>query len=169
MNTSIICREATREDLPQVLRLHAQPALDNGQILPLEEAEHLFARMQSYPDYKVYVAVHDGVIVGTFSLLVMDNLAHMGAPSAIIEDVAVAPEWQRRGIGRQMVDYALARAAEKSCYKAMLSSSLKREQAHAFYEALGFERHGYSFLIQLPADRAPPDGLSSSANPPSSE
>lgn len=151
MNTPITCRLAEREDLPDVLRLHAQPALDDGHVLRLEDAERLFARMQRYPDYGVYVAVYGGVIVGTFALLVMDNLAHMGAPSAIIEDVAVAPEWQRQGVGRQMVEYALALAAKKGCYKAVLSSSLKRDQAHAFYEALGFERHGYSYLAPLRA------------------
>ena len=28
-----------------------------------------------------------------------------------------------------------------------LSSNLKREAAHAFYESLGFEKHGYSFRV----------------------
>ncbi|WP_366914974.1 hypothetical protein [Polaromonas sp.] len=45
-------------------------------------------------------------------------------------------------------------AAESGCYKLALSSNLKREKAHAFYDALDFERHGYSFRMALPA--APP-------------
>ncbi len=35
----------------------------------------------------------------------------------------------------------------------MLSSTAKRERAHAFYEQLGFTRHGYSFRMDLPVDR----------------
>jgi GNAT superfamily N-acetyltransferase len=46
-----------------------------------------------------------------------------------------------------MMDEAAAIARGKGCYKLILSSNLKREAAHAFYESLGFERHGYSFRI----------------------
>lgn len=71
----------------------------------------------------------------------------MGMPSAVIEDIAVDPEWQRRGVGKMMMRHALKECSKKGCYKAVLSSNLKREQAHAFYESLGFERHGYSFRV----------------------
>ena len=35
----------------------------------------------------------------------------------------------------------------RGCYKTSLSANLKREHAHAFYESLDFERHGYSFRV----------------------
>jgi GNAT superfamily N-acetyltransferase len=145
--SEIFCREASITDLPDILRLYAQPDLDDGKTLPLDEAERIFDLMKGYPDYKVFVAVIDKSIVGTFAMLIMHNLAHLGDPSAIIEDVAVDPERQQQGIGKLMMQYALKMAADKDCYKAVLSSSLKRERAHAFYEALGFEHHGYSFRI----------------------
>jgi GNAT superfamily N-acetyltransferase len=47
----------------------------------------------------------------------MDNLAHMGMPSGLIEDVVVKPEWQGKGIGKRMMQYALERCREYSCYK----------------------------------------------------
>jgi len=143
--SEIFCREAATSDLPDVLRLYAP--LDNGKTIPLDQAERIFDKMKCYPDYKIYVSISEKKIVGTFALLIMDNLAHFGAPSAVIEDVAVDPEWQRSGIGKMMMRHALEIAAEKGCYKAALSSNLKNERAHAFYEALGFERHGYSFRI----------------------
>lgn len=155
MNASVFCREALEQDLPEVLRLYAQPDLDNGQVLDLSAAESLFQRLARYPDYKIYVACREERIVGTFALLIMDNLAHMGAPSAVIEDVAVDPEWQGRGVGRQMMWFVLDLCREKGCYKAMLSSNLKRERAHAFYESLGFKRHGYSYRIS-PQPGTPP-------------
>lgn len=146
---AVNCREACRDDLSAVLRLHGQPELDDGRVLDLAEAESRFERITSYPDYRIYVAQHQGRIVGTFALMIMDNLAHMGAPSAIIEDVAVDPEWHRRGIGTQMMQHAIQRCRDKGCYKAVLSSNLKRKKAHAFYESLGFERHGNSYRIDL--------------------
>jgi len=77
----------------------------------------------------------------------MDNLGHLGAPSAIIEDVAVDPALQGQGIGKEMMRYAIQLSAENGCYKVVLSSNLKRERAHAFYESLEFKHHGYSFRI----------------------
>lgn len=153
-NHTLIIRDAERHDLPGVLALYAQPDLDDGAILPLHDAERLFARFARYPDYTLYVAEQDGRIVGTFALLIMDNLGHLGAPSAVVEDVAVGPVLHGRGVGRAMMRFAMARATEKHCYKLVLSSNAKRERAHSFYESLGFERHGFSFrmiLEQVPA------------------
>jgi GNAT superfamily N-acetyltransferase len=48
-----------------------------------------------------------------------------------------------------MMQHALELCREKDCYKAVLSSNLKRERSHAFYESLGFERHGYSYRVLL--------------------
>ncbi len=142
-------REAAERDLPCIIALYDQPDMDRGRVIPLERAREIFSRMESYPDYRVYVAVLDGKIVGTFELLIMDNLAHMGAPSGIVEDVVVARDFQGKGIGRQMMEFAIERCREKGCYKAVLSSNLKRESAHKFYRSLGFEKHGYSFRTEL--------------------
>jgi GNAT superfamily N-acetyltransferase len=148
---AIAIRAATKADLPDVLALYAQPGVDDGNVLARADAEKLFARFSSYPDYTLYVAEIGGEIVGTFALLIMDNLGHLGAPSGIIEDVAVAPDRQGSGIGGAMMQFALDVCREKGCYKAMLSSNVKRERAHAFYESLGFDRHGYSFRADLTA------------------
>lgn len=140
-------RPARKADLPDVLRLYAQPEIDDGKVLELEEAETIFEHISAYPDYTIYVATSEHQIVGTFALLVMENLGHLGAPSAIIEDVAVDPQWQGQGIGTKMMRYALEVANLKGCYKAVLSANLKRKRAHAFYESLGFKLHGYSFHV----------------------
>lgn len=145
----LVIRDADSHDLAGVLALYAQPDLDDGAILPLHDAERIFARFARYPDYKLYVAELDGRIVGTFALLIMDKLGHLGAPSAIVEDVAVGPVLHGRGVGRAMLRYAMARASEKHCYKIVLSSNARRERAHSFYESLGFERHGFSFRVLL--------------------
>ena len=148
--TDALCiREAETADLPGVLALYAQPDLDDGVVLPLHDAERIFARFARYPNYTLYVAEQDGRIVGSFALLIMDNLGHLGAPSAIVEDVVVGPVLHGRGVGRAMMRFAIERCREKRCYKLALSSNAKREGAHAFYESLGFERHGFSFRIVL--------------------
>jgi GNAT superfamily N-acetyltransferase len=143
-------RQAAEADLPAVLRLYSQPGMNDEQVVTLHDAAQIMRRMATYPSYAVYVAtVNDGTIVGTFALLVMDNLAHMGAPSAIVEDVCVDVDWRGRGIGRAMMNFAMKSARESGCYKLTLSSNLGRADAHAFYRSLGFEQHGLSFCVKM--------------------
>jgi len=149
MADALIIRAAEADDIVDVLRLYAQPDLDNGVVLSEDEAQTLHGRFARYPDYTLYVAERGGVIVGSFALLVMDNLGHLGAPSGIVEDVAVDPDYQSHGIGQAMMAYAVERCRAKGCYKVMLSSNARRARAHAFYERIGFERHGYSFRLHL--------------------
>jgi GNAT superfamily N-acetyltransferase len=145
----LLIRPATAPDLPMVLDLYAQPDFDAGNVLPLETARQMLDRFGAYPDYMLYVAERSGGIVGSFAMLVMHNLGPLGAPSAIVEDVVVAPSLHGQGIGKAMMRFALDRCYDKGCYKLTLASNAKRKRAHAFYESLGFERHGFSFRVGL--------------------
>lgn len=145
-------REAVADDLPQVLALYAQPGLDDGKVLDENQARAIHAQFAHYPNYRLFVASdaqasHE--IIGSYALLVMHNLAHMGTPSAIAEDVVVHEAKRSQGIGRELMAHALAQAQAAGCYKLALSSNKRRERAHAFYESLDFERHGYSFVVDL--------------------
>lgn len=142
-------RQAIAADLPNVLALYAQPDMDNGKVLSIEEAEQLFKQFSHYPSYRLFVACDADAVVGTFALLVMHNLGHQGTPSAIVEDVVVRETNQSQGIGRFMMQEAMALARDAGCYKLVLSSNQKRTHAHAFYESLGFQRHGFSFAIEI--------------------
>lgn len=142
-------REATAEDLPTLLKLYGQLGMDDGQVLPLDLAESLFLRISNYPDYRIYLAEDKYRSIGTFALLIMDNLGHLGTPSAIIEDVVVSDSCRGQGIGQEMMAFATDLAREKGCYKFFFSSNINRIYAHRFYENLGFEKHGYSFYLNL--------------------
>ena len=149
MSDRVNHREATEADLPAVLALYARPEIDGDAVLEPDTAAEVFRRFAAYPDYNLYVAETDGRIVGSYALLVMDNLRHLGAKSAVIEDVVVDPVLHRRGIGRAMMADAVDRCRAKGCYKVALSSNIRSARAHAFYESLGFERHGISFTLSL--------------------
>jgi GNAT superfamily N-acetyltransferase len=149
MTIPCTCRPATREDLPAVLALYAQPELDGEQVMPLAEAERMLERFARYPDYRLYVAEQGGRVVGAYTLAILDNFCRRGQPHGVVEDVAVDPALHRSGIGREMMRHAIERCRSKGCYKLTLSSNLKRTKAHAFYDSLGFERHGYSFRTDL--------------------
>jgi ribosomal protein S18 acetylase RimI-like enzyme len=135
----ISIRKAIKNDLPEIIRIYTQPEMDNSHVISLQQAKLIFKKMQSYPDYHLYVAItSENQIVGTFSLLIIDNLVHNGGISAIIEAVAVDPAHQGQRIGKPMMQFAMKECRSKHCGKLVLSSNLKRKNAHQFYESLGF-------------------------------
>jgi GNAT superfamily N-acetyltransferase len=144
-----VIREANEEDLLSILGLYSGIENNTQGILDIETAKRQLRKIKSYPNYSIFVAEKDGRIVGTFELLIMDNLAHFGKPSAIVEDVVVDEEHRSKGIGREMMNYAMEISKKHGCYKLMLSSNTTRERAHKFYEKLGFARHGYSFIVNF--------------------
>lgn len=148
---NVILRQANEADLAAVLALYAVPDLDGDQVLTLEQARRLFAEFARYPNYRLFVACDRSeadAVVGSYALLIMHNLAHGGAPSAIAEDVVVRADRRGQGIGRRMMIHAVDQARLAGCYKLALSSNQQRQRAHAFYESLSFQRHGFSFVIE---------------------
>jgi len=139
-----VLREALAEDLPALLPLLAQLAP-----IDPEKALSTFQAMQGYPFYKTFLAVVEGRVVGTFGLLIVDNLGHAGAPFGVVENVVVETTLRGGGIGKRMMEHAHMLARERGCYKLILASGVQREAAHAFYESLGFEKRGYAFSLDL--------------------
>ena len=149
--SAVQIREARQADLESVLVLCAAIEDSPADVLTLEEAEAVWSQFARYPSYRLWVAcdtAQKDAVVGTYALLIMHNLAHRGAPSAIVEDVVVAAGQQGMGIGRQMMAHAMQQAREAGCYKLALSSNARRKGAHAFYESLGFAQHGLSFVVE---------------------
>ena len=143
-------READSHDIPAILELYRAAWAADEEAFTAEEAEAHFALFKKYPSFRIFVGVYGRIVVGTYELMIMDNMAKRGRRSGIVEDVAVHPEYQGQGIGRAMMQHALAECRKASCYKLSLSSNLKRTDAHRFYDSLGFTRHGYSFEMELP-------------------
>lgn len=150
-------RQAIPGDLPIILSL-LQELGPQEEPLPLPRANEIFVRMAA-ANSRVWIAERGGEAVGTYTLLVMENLCHGGTPSAIIESVVVACEARGGRIGERMMRHAMEQAKEAGCYKLALSSNSRRMEAHRFYKRLGFEQHGVSLaIINGPGCRTRPSG-----------
>jgi GNAT superfamily N-acetyltransferase len=146
---SIEIRDAEENDIAGVLRVLAESGIDRGTSFTVEEACRHYARIRQWPNYRLLVAIVDGEIAGTYTLLIMEKLGKRGTPAGVVEDVAVLPSRQGQGIGRAMMEHAREECRRAGCYKLALSSNLKRTDAHKFYDSLGFERHGFSFVTEF--------------------
>lgn len=148
MPAELEVRDATRKDIRTLMDLYTAAGLDTRGAHVESEMHVMWDRMRAAaPGVRVFIFSLGGMPVGTYTLFILPLLAHAGAPEAIVEDVAVHPEAQGQGIGRRMMEHARELAREVGCYKLALSSNQRRVEAHAFYERLGFERHGVSFVV----------------------
>ncbi|MBD2164942.1 GNAT family N-acetyltransferase [Calothrix membranacea FACHB-236] len=146
MNIDI--RIAKREDLPLLNQLYAD--MDGQPPIPKDDLEKIFAEITQVPNYHIYIAYLNQQPVGTFSLLYAPTMMHRGYHKfAVLDSVTVISQMRGKGIGSEMVKAALKLSAEAGCYKMTLSSNLKRDRAHQFYQSLGFEQHGWSFKCIL--------------------
>ena len=141
-------RQATEQDIPRILELYEELTGERHD-LTRHETEPIFAEIQAMPGHELLVAEEDGVVVGTMVLLIVPNFSHGALPWAIVENMVVVPVHRRQGIGRELMEYAIARAREAGCYKVQLLSSVKRRESHRFYKKLGFKMSAYGFRMYL--------------------
>ena len=146
---SVLIRECSIDDLPQVVALIGQEDMSPDSCLTVEKARQLYYQITESRFHKLYVAEVEGEIVGTFALVAVQQLSHSGARSVVIEDVVVATKLQGKGLGKQMVDFAVTTAKAMGCSKMILSSGTARTKAHSFYEHLGFKRDGIRFALEF--------------------
>ncbi len=144
-NMKIDVRQATIDDIEAILKIYSQPAIDDGVSLEVDEAKKIFDIINTYPSYTIYLATVKGEVVGTIAVLIMDNIGHLGKQSAIFESIAVLPEWQGKGVGKELLRFAINKCKKANCYKITLSANIKRKAAHRFYESIGFTQHGVSY------------------------
>ena len=80
-----------------------------------------------------------GAVVGCLQLCVLPGLSSQGASRALIEDVRVASHCRSRGIGEQLVQWAVKEARGRGCKLVELLTHNTRVDAQRFYERLGFQ------------------------------
>lgn len=141
-------REAGAGDLPGLLALYAQ--LDPGNpALDAVAAEAAFAAMLAQGS-RVYVA-DTGMIAATCTLVVIANLTRGARPYALIENVVTDAGHRQRGLGRAVLDHAVAAAFADGCYKVMLMTGSKRPETLRFYAGAGFTQDKTGFQRRNPA------------------
>ncbi|MDA8030667.1 MAG: GNAT family N-acetyltransferase [Alphaproteobacteria bacterium] len=116
----ISVRELRRDDLRNGF-LRALDTLRPASSMGREKAEGIFEVIDANPDQIVLVADVGGRIAGTVTLFIDQKFIHGGARAGHVEDLAVLPEFQKRGIGAALMKELVRRAAAEGCYKTVLN------------------------------------------------
>jgi GNAT superfamily N-acetyltransferase len=98
---------------------------------------------------RTFVAVCDAQVCGMIGTLTYPSYEH-NDPSGRIVALVILGTMRRRGIGRALIATAEKDFAQRGISRIALNTQLAREDAHKFYESLGYERNGWRFVKQLP-------------------
>ncbi|HEX2206702.1 MAG TPA: GNAT family N-acetyltransferase [Longimicrobium sp.] len=105
-------------------------------------------RVAGDDDYAAYVAEVDGEVAG-FLGMGRGWLFEQDRPYARILTLVVDARVRRQGVGAALVEFAEQWARERGAYTLMLTTNVRRQDAHGFYESLGFSRTGYRYALSL--------------------
>ena len=153
----MIIRELEHSELRALLDLYKHLHASDAPLPAVEVVDAIWDEIQRNPGLKYYGAFVDGKLVSSCSLVVVPNLTRGCRPYALIEHVATHEDYRRRGLGRAVLQHALAVAWSLDCYKVMLLTGRKDEGIYRFYESAGFDRHAkQAFLAKPPASADPP-------------
>ncbi|UCG51811.1 MAG: GNAT family N-acetyltransferase [Candidatus Latescibacterota bacterium] len=142
-------RHATKDDVPAIVALYNLSKLEGDVIFDVKIVGNIFERLQKHPNFHYYVSVADDRVVGTFMLLVMEKSARRDTPEGIVENITVHPKFQRQGIGKRMMRFAIEKCKEEGCSKLIFSTTDRNVRELRFFETLGFKRHGYGYVLDL--------------------
>jgi len=135
--SDITVRKLQKEDLWNGF-LQTLDSLSQASNIDKKTAEKIFDKINSNPDHIVAVAVIEGKIVGSTTLLIETKFIHNGGKVGHIEDVVVDKKYQRKGIGEKIIIYLLRYAKDQGCYKTILDCT---DEVKPFYEKLGFKHN----------------------------
>lgn len=149
--TEVTIRVAEEHDVRGVVELLADDELGAQRESPadLHPYYRAFAEMKRDPNQLLVVADRAGELVGTLQLTVMAGLARRGAKRAQLEGVRVRERERGTGLGSRLIRWAVAEARARECVLVQFTSDRTREQAHRFYENLGFEARHLGFKLDL--------------------
>ena len=137
-------RPARGNDVAAIVAMLADDALGRGRERfedPLPPSYfQAFERLERDPNIQLVVAEGEGgEVVGCLQLCILPGLSSQGASRALIEDVRVASHCRSRGIGEQLVQWAVAEARGQGCKLVELLTHNTRVDAQRFYARLGFQ------------------------------
>jgi GNAT superfamily N-acetyltransferase len=134
----MIIREANRNDLEGILKLYRQLNPEDDK-LSIDSASNIWEQINATPNFKYFIALENEQIISSCNISIIPNLTRNGRSHAIVENVITDKEFRKRGIGKKVMQMAIDYAQFSKCYKVVLLSSIKRKEAHLFYEKLGFD------------------------------
>jgi GNAT superfamily N-acetyltransferase len=135
--TDISVRDADERDAPAIASLCGQL----GYPTPAEALPERMDRLRDGGQARVIVAVAEDSVVG-LATIHMRHMINHEAPIGQLTLLVVDERVRGRGVGRILVAESEAWARARGCKRFVVTTALRRTEAHAFYERLGYTHTG---------------------------
>jgi ribosomal protein S18 acetylase RimI-like enzyme len=112
------------------------------------EMESRLVSILKHPRYKTLVALKDGKICGMIGTFSASSYLHNDLNGRIIA-LVVSRESRQLGIGARLIAAAEKDFAQRGITRVTLTTRFEREEAHQFYEKVGYARTGFRFAKNL--------------------
>lgn len=150
---SLTFRKAIEADLPFIVRLLTEDAVRVTDDRPDEPFHPRYVtalrELEADPNQMMMVAMLDSDTVGTVQLTFIPGISGLGTRRCLVEAVHISPAHRSKGLGSEMIRWAIGQARERGCGMVQLTSNKKRLDAHRFYERLGFLKSHEGFKYYL--------------------
>lgn len=172
----MLIRAATPSDTAALGRLggllvRQHHAWDPARFIPAEpETDHWYgaflASQLDRPDVVILVAEQDGRVIGfVYAGLEDTDWMALRGPAGALYDLVVDPDHRRGGVGRTLLDAALAALARLGAPRVVLSTAERNEAAQRLFLGAGFRPTMREMTRELGGD-APGAGLDDPRTPP---
>ena len=135
--------KATKNHIPSIVALLADDKL--GKLRedfqsPLPESYYAaFEQINSDQNQNLMVVINPlKEVIGTFQLTFIPYLTYRGRMRAQIEAVRIRKDMRGKGMGKNMMEWAIREAKEKNAHVVQLTTDKKRPESIQFYQSLGF-------------------------------
>ncbi|GEK58613.1 GNAT family N-acetyltransferase [Marinococcus halophilus] len=103
--------------------------------------------LSRHPSYQLLALKEDGVVVSVSGVELLESLAW--GKHAWVHELVTAEHARSNGHGERLLRAIHQHAENHGCTEVILSSGLQREDAHRFYERLGYHASSYVFRHTL--------------------
>lgn len=142
MEEEVKFRIATESDLASIVEMLADDVLGSKRERyekPLPDSYiKAFNAITSDPNNELIVACYGNEIIGVQQITFIPYITHQGGWRATIEGVRTSSSQRGKGVGTELIRWAIQRAKERGCHLIQLTTDKKRDNALRFYEHLGF-------------------------------
>ncbi|WP_417917101.1 GNAT family N-acetyltransferase [Candidatus Electronema sp. JC] len=134
-----IIRRAGPEDIPALVGLlRLLFSIEKDFVFDAAKQERGLRLLLSRAEAAVFAAEQDGEVIGMCTGQLLISTAQ-GGLSALIEDVAVLPAQQGKGVGRRLVAAAESWAVSQGASRMQLLADRNNAPALAFYQKMEFQ------------------------------
>jgi ribosomal protein S18 acetylase RimI-like enzyme len=142
--SSVRIREATADDAASIAALLGELDYPTSP----DQAAARIERIAEDPSTWLIVAEADSELAGLGALHVQ-NLVERDEPGCQVAGLVVGRRFRRRGIGELLMQALEDEARRRGGKVMVLNTAHRRTDAHAFYEALGYEHTGRRYAKEL--------------------